>query len=56
MDENTNYIIDVLMQVDKANQVIIESMEQYPSCDKEKVEEAKDLLDKAYKLLLQSLV
>lgn len=56
MTKDIDHIVDILLQVDGANQTIIKAMEGIEECDKEKVREAKDLMESAYALLLQSLV
>lgn len=55
MTENVEYIVNTLMSVDRANQVVIESMEEFENCNQEKVKEAKELIEQGYRLLIQSV-
>lgn len=55
MEKNVEYIVDTLMQVDGANTIVVETLLEYDGCDKEKVKKAKEMIEEAYKLLIQSV-
>lgn len=48
-------IVETILSVDRANQVVVESMKEFPFTNKEKLEEAEKLLKEGFTLILNSI-
>ena len=52
---NKEKVVETVMSVDKANMIVIEELEKFDFTDKEKLKQAKEMIESAYTLILNSL-